>query len=407
MKAPHCEAIIVGAGPVGLLLACLLGQRGIRTLLLEKRTEPIIHSHAIGITPPSLHILEKLDLAKSFIDQGVKVVDCIIHGEHRRLGCMSFRDIPDDYRFILSLPQSETIRLLKAKLTSYPSVSALSGMEITHVAQDSNHCEIRYLDAHHGTTHSVTTDYLCASDGSRSRVRDILKIPTEGKSYRCHFVMGDFIDRSDLGAEAHLYFTSRGSIESFPLPNSQRRWIVQTPERLDSAPAGLISEIVQQRTGLIVPASDQQNQNIFTPRRLNCVRYHEGRVLLLGDAAHVMSPIGGQGMNTGFADAEFLADALDSILRRHAAHEPLFNAYNRYRRRAASIAIARAGRGMWLGTWQGKPASALRDLLLDRLFLNGPFSKAMAPYFAMLTIPFNTLDRVPLPPLRLPSSTTT
>src|SRR6187549_2292977 len=98
------DVLIVGAGPVGLLLANLLGQQGVRVGILEKRSEPIAHSAAIGITPPSLHILSKLGLEHAFLQQGVKVRDCILHGESGRLGCVSFRDIPDKFAWILSLP---------------------------------------------------------------------------------------------------------------------------------------------------------------------------------------------------------------------------------------------------------------------------------------------------------------
>ena len=102
----------------------------------------------------------------------------------------------------------------------------------------------------------------------------------------------------------------------FRCRNGLRRWIVQTPEFMQPAPPGFISEIVKRRTGIILPPDDQTNESAFTPRRFDCTRYHQGRVVLCGDAAHGMSPIGGQGMNTGFADAEFLAEILPAIVQR-------------------------------------------------------------------------------------------
>jgi 2-polyprenyl-6-methoxyphenol hydroxylase-like FAD-dependent oxidoreductase len=202
--------------------------------------------------------------------------------------------------------------------------------------------------------------------------------------------MGDFIDRTSFGDEAHLFFTATGSVESFPLPGGKRRWVVQTDRRLDHPPAGLVSELTRQRTGVELPVEDQVNESVFSPRRFNCDRYYDGRIILCGDAAHGMSPIGGQGMNTGFADAEFLAEILGQ-----PDPSVLLPAYNRFRRKAAATAIFRAEWGMWLGTWRGKSLSMLRDLMLRFLLSQGFISRHMGSFYAMLTIPFNTLDRVP------------
>ncbi len=393
--APAFDVAIVGAGPVGLLLANMLGARGLRVLLVERRTEPPAHSQAIGITPPSLHILAKLGLDHEFLRQGVQVRDCQVHGESGYLGCMTFRNIPDTHRFILSLPQSQTCVLLQQKLASFPNVTMRMGCEAANLQQHDNGCDLAFAD---GT--SAKASYVVACDGSRSPLRELLKIPSTGRGYPVHFVMGDFIERTSLADEAHLFFKAAGSVESFPLPGGLRRWIVQTPQRLDKVPEGLVSEIVKQRTGIDLPPEDQTNQSIFTPRRLNCARYHEGRVILCGDAAHVMSPIGGQGMNTGFADAEFLAGALCAIIKKDAAPAPLLAAYHKYRRKASQTAIQRAGLGMWLGTWTGKGRSVLRDLILRTQLGHPALERFMGPYYAMLTIPYNTLDRVPLAALQ-------
>lgn len=394
------DVTIIGAGPVGLLLACLLGRRGIRVLLLERRTAPIEHSMAIGITPPSLRILKRLDLVRDFVSQGVLVRDCFVHGLSGRLGKVSFREIEDEHRFILSLPQSKTIALLREKVAEFSSVTIRTGVTATSLQQGDVHCQVSFANDAGENAESAESRYIVACDGSRSQVRGWLGVRTTGRTYPCHFVMGDFTDRSGMNDAAHLFFLSEGSVESFPLPEGRRRWIVQTDTFLDPAPRGLISEIVARRAGVMLPVEDQMNQSSFTPRRLNCARYDHGRVLLCGDAAHVMSPIGGQGMNTGFADAEFLADALAGILLRDEAHEPLFAAYDHYRQRAARAAIFRAGWGMWLGTWHGHALSALRDLIMRFALFDGPLARHLGPFYAMLTIPYNTVQRVPLPALQ-------
>jgi 2-polyprenyl-6-methoxyphenol hydroxylase-like FAD-dependent oxidoreductase len=294
---------------------------------------------------------------------------------------MTFREIPDPHRFVLALPQVMTIALLQKHLGAE---WIESGCEVTEVNQAADHCKVR------AQGREWTARYVVACDGWRSPVREWIGMKAPSHSYDLHFVMGDFIDRTSFGDEAHLFFTATGSVESFPLPGGKRRWVVQTDSRHDHPPAGLVSELTRQRTGMVLPMEDQLNVSVFSPRRFNCDRYYDGRIILCGDAAHGMSPIGGQGMNTGFADAEFLAEILGQP-------DPtvFLPAYNRFRRKAASTAIFHAEWGMWFGTWHGKSLSILRDVMLRFLLSHGYISRFMGSFYAMLTIPFNTLDRVP------------
>lgn len=388
------EVAIVGGGPVGLLLAALLGARGIRVLVIERSTERPRHSKAIGITPPSLRILARLGLDEAFLRHGVPIRDCHVHGESGYLGCASFRDIPDANRFILSLPQQENLRLLEEKVATLPSITLLRGTELRSITQSANSATIS-LSNTGGSETTVEVGWVVGCDGSRSKVRDLLRMRTNGAHYRCHFVMGDFVDRTDLRSEAHLYFTADGAVESFPLPDGQRRWIVQTRTHLDETEPSFISDLVQRRTGINLPVDDQLNQSAFTPRWMQCEQYHDGRVILCGDAAHLMSPIGGQGMNTGWADAEFAAEMLQGILLEGDDPAPWLKAYDRCRRKASTTSIRRAARGMWLGTRTGKTSSRLRDFILRNLLFKGPLARRVGTYFAMITIPYNTVAAVP------------
>jgi 2-polyprenyl-6-methoxyphenol hydroxylase-like FAD-dependent oxidoreductase len=390
------DVIIVGAGPVGLLLANLLGQRGLNVVVLERRTAPLAHSAAIGITPPSLHILSRLGLHDKFLELGVKVRDCVIHGASGRLGCVTFRNIPDAFRWVLCLPQRDTCALLQASLAAFPHVTLQTGRKVTDLEQMDERVVVEASSTGAaGAPRRWTASWVVACDGIRSRVRELLQMSGPVTSYPCHFVMGDFIDRTILGEKAHLFFTAEGSVEAFPLPQGLRRWIVQTDEPMKQAPPEFISHVVLQRTGITLHPEDQTNEGIFTPHCFNSERYHSGRVVLCGDAAHSMSPIGGQGMNTGFADAEFLAEILSGIVRRAQDPAPLLASYQRFRRKAAQVAIFRAAWGMWLGTWRGRWLSHLRDFIIRDIMCRWPVAPRMGPLYAMLTIPYNTLERVP------------
>jgi len=372
--SPQLDVAVVGAGPVGLLLACLLRDRGLEVAVLERRARPTRRSAAIGVTPPSLRILARLGLEEAAVAAGVKVRECHLHGSAGALGRISFRDIPGDRRFVLSLPQADLADLLRRRLG--PGV-VHDGWELAGLEQLPDRVRLR---SSRGA--AAEARFVVGCDGSRGRVRELLGIAAPGRAYPCHFAMADYVDRSGLGDAAHLFFTPEGSVESFPLPGGRRRWVVQTDRRLEPVPEGLVCALARRRAGLGPDPADRLCASSFTPRRFHCERYHSGRVALCGDAAHGMTPAGGQGMNLGFADAELLAGVLSSP-------DPLglLPEYTRCRRRAARVAIFRAGWGMWLGTWRGRAASLLRDILLRHVLCAPALGRRMGSFYAMLTLP--------------------
>ena len=236
-----------------------------------------------------------------------------------------------------------------------------------------------------GTEQDLTAAYVVACDGHDSALRRMLGVPISRKQYPVSFVMGDFPDATTWQSEAHLFFSPRGSIESFPLPHNQRRWIALTD--CPNPDTEVLVAQVRTITGCKLEGSAELWHSSFTPERILARSFFRDRVVLCGDAAHVMSPIGGQGMNTGFADAWNLASVLRKLHQAHEPHAPMFAGYESNRRHAFRIAANRAARGMWLGTRTGQLPSAMRAFILRHALSSSPFSRYLATYFSMLSIP--------------------
>lgn len=378
------DVVIVGAGPVGLLLAALLGRRGRTVLVLEKKESRTSASNAIGITPPSLALLAKLGLDQVLTLWGAPIQEAIVHGTRGRvLGSVHFTSLPEPHRHILSVPQNVTEQILEQHLLDYPNVRVEYGWTFEHLDQDPGSITA-FFQGSNGNPRCERSFFLVGCDGVRSVVRQAIEVGHSPRKFDATFLMGDYTDDTEWGSEAHLFFTPRGAVESFPLGQGRRRWIVQTPQYLEEA-GSYLEEEVELRTGLRLPGTTCTWKSPFGIHRWISPHYAWGRVYLAGDSAHQMSPIGGQGMNTGFADAEFLSALLDARLTNPAAPSENWNRlYSSIRRRAARVAAHRAELSMAIGTVRG-PGSALRNALLGlSLFF---FQRFFPRHYGMLTIP--------------------
>jgi 2-polyprenyl-6-methoxyphenol hydroxylase-like FAD-dependent oxidoreductase len=385
--------IIVGAGPVGLLLANLLGCRNIPAIVLEKKTERVRSSKAIGVTPPSLTIFEKIALDRELVANGVKVEKAVVHGTSLILGKLRFQKLSPPFPFILAIPQYQTESILEENLKRYSCIQLLKGREFQSLEKKERTFTVRAENLSNGQTESFETEYLCACDGKNSSVRSFLKLPFPGNRYKDTFLMGDFQDKTSLNNEAHLFFTRYGSVESFPLPENQRRWIIQTRHFMDNPPENFLIEQIEKRSGYELKPSDQISQSPFGTQHYRMPVFHENGVFFAGDAAHIMSPIGGQGMNTGLADADLLAFILETRVRENAGLHKLEAKYSFFRRKAAKTATFRAKLSMKTGTLRGAFPSLIRNIILF-LLLHAPIKKKIVRYFSMKSIPFSTLAEV-------------
>ncbi|BCR04337.1 oxidoreductase [Desulfuromonas versatilis] len=385
------DVLVIGAGPVGMLAALLAERQGLRVMLLEQAAQRHLQSRAVGIMPPSLEILRGLGLAEAFLAQGALVREAEAHGRLGRLGGIDFSDLKDGFPFVLSLPQDRTEDLLEAAVLSRPAIRLLRGHRVTACSQDDEGVVVSGEDGL-GAGFRFSGRFALACDGGRSAVREALGIPFDGARDRRTFIMGDFADHTGWGSQARFFFTPRGSVESFPLPGGKRRYVLRTPTFIGEDGAAFLKRELRLRAGIDIEGVRQFWESPFYVQRYLARSFCLGRVFLCGDAAHLMSPVGGQNMNTGFADAELATWLIGQLIQGRISRATAASAYHRARRRAAAAAAGRAQLMMRAGTSGGRLWSALRNGAI-LLALHSPLRRFLARYLSMHTIPFLNLDR--------------
>jgi 2-polyprenyl-6-methoxyphenol hydroxylase-like FAD-dependent oxidoreductase len=391
------DVVVVGAGPVGLTLALALGREGVEVLLLEQREELRETSRAIGITPASLEIFHRYGVAEELAAVGVPVREAAIHGDRGEIARVGFDSLRTAFPFILSLPQRRTEETLLRALGQQPSVRLLRGYQVTGYTTGTEGVEVTALagsgnreeagvDSHGGGEALLRGRLLCGCDGKHSTIRRAMGAGWAGRALSDTFAMADIVDDTELGETAHLWFTSGGSVESFPLPGGVRRWIVQTPGYDPAPPPGLVQRLAESRSGVELRCSRELWRSSFRTERRESSFWTMPPAFLAGDAAHLMPPIGGQGMNIGLGDAEHLGDLLSLGLAEPRRLGELAATYEERRRRAFRAAAGRSIIGMKIGTGEGWVASRLREILIPAA-VAGRRGERVMEHFAMLAAP--------------------
>jgi len=340
------DVVIIGGGPVGLFMAALLLQQRISVTVLEQRTERDRHSRAIGIHPPALQALRRIGVDQELVRQGVQIRRGVALDGSTTLGEMSFAGVCQEFPFVLSLPQDCTEAVLEQRVHSLDPDALHRGTQVTGLHDDGGQVTIA---AHaDGEPVSIAAPLVIAADGVRSVARAALGPPLRGRNYPDRYLMGDFADTSGFGAAAALFLARDGIVESFPLPGTLRRWVVRLgPERTGPGPdAGWLAGEVRRRTRIEVDPGSNSMLSVFGVRSRLARRMVAGRCILIGDAAHEVSPIGGQGMNLGWLDALALAPLVPALLAGRRTGVP---AFERHRMRAVVRAVRQSEINMALG----------------------------------------------------------
>jgi len=385
------DVAIVGAGPVGLYLGILLLQQGLDVTILEQRGSPSPHSRAIGIHPPALSALREAGVAGALTAEGLPIRNGIAWSRGRFVQGVSFAAASPSSPFILTLKQARTEAVLEARLRSLAPGALRRGVRVDSVHDAGSHVTLRTSPSagagDEGGCGAVgcgvtRARLVVGADGAHSTVRRELGIPTRGRDYPDTYLMGDFPDTGGDGATAVLYLEPAGIVESFPIPGGLRRWVVHTDALLDGASPGVLAELVHQRTGVSVDPGANSMLSAFGVRSRMAVRMVQGRVALVGDAAHQISPIGGQGMNLGWLDAAALAPVMAAALAgRPTGHQ--VERFQQGRMAAARRASRLAGLNMALGRPQPASFLSVRNAAVAWALRNPGLNNAVARRFTM------------------------
>lgn len=355
--------LIVGAGPVGLTLAASLAADGVPAVVVDKQAAGANTSRACVVHSRTLEVLRELKVSEELVSRGVIVPRFTVRDRDRVLLTVDFDDLPTDYPYTLMVPQDITERALLNRL------HALGGevyrpYELTSLTQDGDG-----VTGVMATGETVRAHYAVGSDGMHSTVREHAGIGFTGDSYAQSFVLADVhMDWHLPETEVMLYYSPAGLVVVSALPGGRHR-IVATVDDAPGHPSGeFVQALLDARGPEQRPARirDVVWSSRFRVHHRLADHYRAGRMFLAGDAAHVHSPAGGQGMNTGIQDAVALAARLTAVLR-DGADDTLLDGYEMTRRPVAANVVALTHRITRVATVDSIPLRKARNALLRAL----------------------------------------
>jgi 4,5-epoxidase len=362
------EVLVVGAGPTGLTLATLLRKSGIDCLVIDKAEGPSTTSKAIGLQYRVSELLACMGLIDAFAARAVKqtTVNMLVDGSLVSKLVLGEFPAAVEGAFaprVLIIPQSETERLLGSALGAAGGRVQWSS-EFVSLSQGEG-----YVEALLSSSDTVRAQYLVSCEGAHSVARKQLNIAFDGQTYPHDFIMADVtVNETALKTgQAYSFLHPRGVLSAITMPG-ERRWrlfIEAGDTRVEDVTLQVVRDLYAERTGDRHSAiSDPTWLTRFKIHSRIVERFRVGRVFLAGDAAHVHSPSGGQGITTGMQDATNLAWKLVHVLR-HGAVDSLLDTYEEERRPAAVAVLLATDRNTKLLFARTR----LRRWFRDRIFL--------------------------------------
>ena len=368
-KAPDgAEAdgvLVVGAGPVGLTTACQLARLGVPVRVVDALDEPTTESRAVSIHARSMEMLAALGVLPRLGARGrrigtLEMLDGRTGSTSARLGVAG---IPSRHPYVLDIPQPDTEAVL-AERAGELGIVVERGVTLTAFAQDADGVDVT-LRSHDGDE-TTRVGWVVGADGGHSTTRTLAGTKLEGGFHGQHFAMADVdVDTPWTPDTIRMFSHPDGMGILFPLVGSRARIMFLVDDPGAGAPDPTLEQIqalADARMGGHVTVRNPRWLTYFEIHHAQVPHYRQGRVLLAGDAAHIHSPAGAQGMNTGIQDAANLAWKL-ALVAHHRADAELLDTYHDERHPVGAAVVRNTTTLTNVGAARG-PKAAIRNLAL-------------------------------------------
>ena len=366
------DVLVVGAGPTGLMLANQLARRGIRATIIDRHAGPARETRALGVQARTLEIYAKLGIVDRALALGKRGTGANLWANGRRMGRVPLGDAGRSltpYPFILILGQDDNERIMGGRLRDF-RMSVQWNTELVALTQDASHVAVT-LEAQDGTTRQLTARWVAGCDGAKSAVRELSDITFPGAPYEHVFFVADTEATGTMVPdEVNIYFWREGFHLFFPMRGKDHWRVVgilppelRNRERV-TFDAVIPSIRLEAGSGLAFKGCTW-----FSTYRIHhrsASRFRDRRAFLLGDAAHIHSPVGAQGMNTGLQDAYNLGWKLALVVAGHA-DAALLDSYERERMPVAERLLHTTDRAFRIVVSDGPFAGLLRTRILARI----------------------------------------